>query len=192
LSIPESAFVLGHVGRMVPEKNHAFLIDLAADLCRRLPEAYLLLVGDGSMRHRLEDQVRSLGLTQKVLFTGFRDDIAEILQGAMDLFLFPSSYESAGMALVEAQAAGLPCLITDTIPEEVVIIPELVERASLNDGPRGWAEAILANWKHKASLNPIEAVARLRGTLFDLEANVSYLQELYSTVLSCRPHVSER
>lgn len=189
LGLPESAFVLGHVGRLVPEKNHGLLIDLAAEVCRRLPEAYLLLVGDGPLRRQLEDRVRSLNLAARVVFTGFRDDISEILQGAIDLFLFPSQYESAGMAMVEAQAAGLPCLISDTIPEEVVVVPELVQRVPLTGGPRGWAEAVLANRHHKAFMNTLEAAGRIRGTLFDLDANIRYLEALYSAGPCARaPH----
>lgn len=190
LGLPESAFVLGHVGRLVPEKNHGLLIDLAAEVCRRRPKAYLLLVGDGPLRQQLELQVRSLGLAERVVFTGFRNDISEILQGAVDLFLFPSKYESAGMAVVEAQAAGLPCLISDTIPEEVVVIPELVQRVSLTGGPRGWAEAVLAHRHRKAFKNPLEAAGQIRGTLFDLETNVRHLEAFYARALLFGARVS--
>ena len=127
LGLPESAFVLGHVGRFVPEKNHGFLIEIAAEVCRRVPEAHLLLVGDGPLRPAMEEKLVALGLSKRVTFTGLRQDVPKLLQGAIDIFLFPSLYEGLGIAVVEAQASGLPCLIADTISREVEVIPELVQ-----------------------------------------------------------------
>lgn len=181
LNIPESSFVMSHVGRFVPEKNHDLLIDIAAEVCQRLPEAYLLLVGDGPLRHYLEDRARALNLTSHIVFTGFRNDIAEILQGAVDLFIFPSKFESAGMALIEAQAAGLPCLISDAIPEEVLVIPELIERIPLNTSLKVWVEAVMQNQHNKNSMNKLDAIRRIRGTIFDIEANIRCLELYYST-----------
>ncbi len=189
LNLPESAFVMGHVGRFVPEKNHDLLIEIAAEVCQRLPEVYLLLVGDGPLHQQLEDKVQSLGLTTRVVFLGFRHDVPEILRGAMDLFLFPSRYEAAPVAVMEAQAAGLPCVIADTIPEEVVVIPELVQRVSLNAGPGGWVEAVLDARSNTTAMTPFDAAGRMRGTLLDLDANVRHLEALYmiGQRIDCRP-----
>jgi len=183
LNLPESAFVIGHVGRFVPEKNHDFLIDIAAEVCQQLPEAYFLLIGDGPVRRSIEERVLALNLSSRVVFTGIRNDIPEILQGAVDLFLFPSQYESAGMALVEAQAAGRPCLISDAIPEEVVVIPELVKRLPLSVGRRAWAKAILHDRRLKNFMSTSETVRRIGGTLFDLAANIRFLEALYSATM---------
>lgn len=107
----------------------------------------------------------------------------------MDLFLFPSRYEAAPVAVMEAQAAGLPCVIADTIPEEVVVIPELVQRVSLNAGPGGWVEAVLDARSNTTAMTPFDAAGRMRGTLLDLDANVRHLEALYmiGQRIDCRP-----
>jgi glycosyltransferase involved in cell wall biosynthesis len=179
LSLPESAFVLGHVGRFVPEKNHSFLMEIAAEVCRRVPAAYLLLVGDGPLRPAMEKKLADLGLSKRVIFTGNRQDVPRLLQGAMDIFLFPSLYEGLGISVVEAQVSGLPCLIADTISQEVEVIPELVQWLSLSAGSRSWADAVLATMGHQVALSPRVALERVRQTAFDLEFNVRYLKALY-------------
>jgi glycosyltransferase involved in cell wall biosynthesis len=183
LGIPESAFVIGHVGRFMAQKNHDFLIDLAAQVCRRLPHAHVLLVGDGPLRPAMEDKVARFGLTQQVRFTGIRTDMPRLMRGAMDAFLFPSLYEGMGMVVLEAQAAGLPCLITDTLPEEVAIIPELVRRLPLSAGAAEWAKAVIECSNNLVTMSPQESAERIRGTLFDLEANIRSLEAFYDSSL---------
>jgi glycosyltransferase involved in cell wall biosynthesis len=181
--LPESAFVLGHVGRLAPVKNHGFLIDITAEVCREMPEAYLLMVGDGELRPGIEEKVARLGLGRRVIFAGTRLDVPRLLRGAMDIFVFPSIFEGMGMAVLEAQAAGLPCLISDTVPEEAEVIPGLLQRISLAEGAQGWAKAILAARDNRLRLSPVEAINRMRGTLFDIEANVRHLEALYTAGL---------
>lgn len=183
LGLPESAFVLGHVGRFDLQKNHSFLIDLAAEVCRRMSDAYLLLVGDGPLRPAMEEKVARLGLGRRVIFAGIRRDVPRLLRGAMDIFVFPSYFEGLPCVLMEAQAAGLPCLITDTIAEETGVIPGLIQRISLTEGTKGWAEAILAARGNRVVLSPPEAIKKMRGTMFDIEANVRHMEALYSAAL---------
>jgi len=184
LGLAESAFVMGHVGRFHPQKNHSFLIDIAAEVCRLLPEAHLLLVGDGKLQRAMEEKVARLGLKRRVTFTGIRRDIPELMSGAMDCFLFPSLFEGLPLVLLEAQAAGLPCLVSDTISEEVVAIPELVQRVALTESPQRWADAVLAARDNWVPLNRLEGATRMRGTLFEIETNVRHLEALYAPVMS--------
>jgi len=101
-----------------------------------------MLVGDGALREQMEDQIAKLSLSDKVILTGVRHDIPKLLQ-AMDVFLFPSFYEGMPIALVEAQTAGLPCVISDVITEDVCVT-EQITRLPLEAGADAWAEAVCA------------------------------------------------
>jgi len=137
----ENKFVLGNIGRFGIEKNHKFLIDIFAEVKKKRPESVLLLVGDGELRSEIERKVDTLGLEDSVIFTGVRQDVSELLQ-AMDVFVFPSLFEGLPVTVIEAQAAGLPCLISDTITDEVQIT-DSVEALSLTETSQKWAENIL-------------------------------------------------
>ncbi len=141
--IPVNAFVIGHVGRFVPVKNHTFILDIAAEVIKKQPKMYLLLVGDGSLRPEIEQKASSLGLRERVIFAGIQSDIPCIMRGAMDVFLFPSLYEGLGNVRLEAQASGLPCIVSDVVPEEGDLVKPLVRRISLSQPASVWAEVIL-------------------------------------------------
>ena len=132
LHLADDAYVIGHVGRFFHQKNHAFLLELFARLHQERPEAVLVLAGDGPLREEMEKKVENLHLKKKVKFLGVRSDISRLLQG-FDMFVFPSLHEGLPVTLVEAQGAGLPCLISDTITPEVDLGIQLVDRLPLND-----------------------------------------------------------
>jgi glycosyltransferase involved in cell wall biosynthesis len=113
-----NSLVLGHVGRFCIEKNQTFLIKLLCEVRKRIPDVCLLFVGDGPMRMEIESRVQQMGLMENLQFLGTRSDIDRILQ-AMDIFILPSLFEGLPIVGVEAQAAGLPCIVSDTIPEEL-------------------------------------------------------------------------
>ncbi len=112
--------VVGHVGRLHYQKNQTFLLESFARLHQREPRARLILVGDGPNLLSLEAKAVDLGVDREVLFLGHRDDVARLLQ-AVDLYVMPSRFEGLGMAAVEAQAAGLPCLLSDAFPKAAAI-----------------------------------------------------------------------
>ena len=142
VGIPEKSYVIGHVGRFAEQKNHKFLMQIAAEIVKRMDDVYFLLVGDGPLRQRMMERAEELGLKERIIFTGVRSDIPDLMLGAMDLFLFPSLYEGLPVSLIEAQASGLPCLISDVIAEEADIIKPLIHRLSLNLPAPAWAERI--------------------------------------------------
>jgi glycosyltransferase involved in cell wall biosynthesis len=143
-NIPRGAYVVGHVGRFDKQKNHTFLVEIAAELVRSDPNVFVLLVGDGSLRADIEAKVRTSGLVGNVRFALVRSDVFQIMNGVMDVLLFPSLHEGLGLVLVEAQAAGLPCICSDVVPEEAFVLPELVTTLSLDLPASTWAEAVLA------------------------------------------------
>jgi glycosyltransferase involved in cell wall biosynthesis len=172
-----SRFTLVHVGRLVSEKNHALLLRLTQTLLRKVPETRLWLVGDGPERKNLENQCHALGIASAVRFWGARSEVADFLQAA-DLFVFPSHAEGLGLAAVEAQAAGLPVLCAEQLPEELEVFPDRVRRLALNLPIEQWAEAAQA----MRTISPLPSAKRQAGlaqSIFSLEANVTALSEVY-------------
>lgn len=179
LGIPREAFIVGHVGRFTPEKNHAFFLAVMAEVIRRTPAAYAVLVGDGPLRAEVEAQANHMGLADRVRFLGVRADVPRLMQGAMDVFLLPSLREGLPLVLVEGQAAGLPCVISDVIAEEADVVPALIHRCSLNDSAAAWAEAVVA-----ASSRPhVHTQAECRGIVeaspFNVDNAVRDLAGMY-------------
>lgn len=123
LGINDSDILIGHVGRFVPQKNHAMLIDIFNECYKKNNQYKLLMVGTGELEAAIKEKVKRMGLEKNTIFVGFRTNVNEYMQ-AMDLFILPSLLEGLGLVLVEAQAGGLPCIATaDTIPDEVKINP---------------------------------------------------------------------
>jgi glycosyltransferase EpsF len=140
LSVAEDEILLGCVARMERVKNHGFTIQvLRACLDRGLP-VRLALVGDGALRMEIEQQVARAGLAERVSFLGVRRDIPRLLS-AFDALLFPSLYEGLPVTLVEAQAAGLPCLVSSHVSDEADLGAGLIEWLSIQS-PGLWAERV--------------------------------------------------
>jgi len=181
LGIPEKALVIGHVGRFARQKNHRFILRVAAEISRLEPDFRLLLVGQGPLRPDLERLADQAGLKDKVIFTGPRADVPRLMLGAMDVFLFPSLFESLGIVVLEAQAAGLPCLVSETIPEEAEVVTPLFRRLSLSEPPSRWAEAILA--AREVTVTQPEALEIMEHSHFNIESSCRELVGIYQTQL---------
>lgn len=132
-------FVVGHIGRFNQQKNHAFLIDIFAEIKKNHKDAVLLLCGKGEKETEIYDKVKKIGLCDSVRFLGVRSDIPQLLS-AMDIFVFPSFYEGMPNTVIEAQATGLPCYISDRITKEAAIT-DLVTFLPLQK-PELWQETI--------------------------------------------------
>ena len=141
LEIPEEAFVIGHVGRFSKEKNHERIIRVMKQVNEVKENAFLLLVGTGELLSDVESQIESNALSQNTLILSNRTDIPRLLK-AMDVFLLPSLYEGFPISLIEAQAAGLRCVVSDTVPKDSFISGK-VTALSLNDPDEKWRDEIL-------------------------------------------------
>lgn len=171
--------VFGHVARFIPIKNHEFLIDVFANLVRELPNAQLLLLGDGPTRPKIENKVKELHLEKNVHFLGVRSDVSELL-AAMDVFVFPSIKEGLPVSVVEAQATGLPVLLSEGITEAASILPS-ARRISLNEGAQVWANNALAMLDNRIS--PDEAQIKLGAAGFDAVQNAQEISSFYKELL---------
>lgn len=182
LGIPPYAFVIGHVGRFFEQKNHKFLLEVACKLLKQDSQIYLLLVGDGPLRSEIESQIRSLGLTERVVIAGVRSDIPKILLGGMDMFVFPSLYEGLPMAVMEAQAAALPTVLSDAITPEVDIVKPLINRMPLSASPEEWAHTILTLKRRTHRLTPLDAVSIFKQSHINIEISTERLLHEYQHV----------
>lgn len=138
LGIPHGVRLIGHVGRLVMEKNHDFMLRVAVEC----PEAWFVFIGDGPLRTGLQEKTIALGIDKRVIFAGARSDVPALLK-SMDVFLFPSLYEGLGLAMVEAQAAGLPVVHADHLPKDAAVIPELCSALPLTASAKTWAERLM-------------------------------------------------
>ncbi len=170
----ENKFIVGHIGRMFPGKNHPYLLEVFKAYSQKNQNSVLLLVGDGPSRKEIEDKAQSLGIREKVIFTGVRSDVNEVLQ-AMDFFVFPSIYEGLPVTVIEAQAAGLPCLISDSVTDEVCIT-NLVTRYSLSNSPEMWAEKIdeLSKLAKREDMS-----TEIANAGYDIKTTSKWLQNFY-------------
>jgi glycosyltransferase involved in cell wall biosynthesis len=182
LDLPEDAFVVGHVGRFDPQKNHDFLVDIAAELVRLEPRARLVLVGAGPLHSTIRARVRDGGLEDRVLFLGVRADAIELMRAAFDVFLLPSFHEGLPVVSIEAQAAGLPCVLTSSIAQEADIVPGLVKRVSLDESPAAWSREALA--AQDRSTTPAEALAFLENSAFNIQRGLAALADVYTSSAS--------
>lgn len=166
--------VVGHVGRFSQAKNHSFLLEIFVAFLVKNPNAILLLVGSGENMAKIQSKALEIGIAEKIRFLGIRTDVAELLQ-AMDVFVFPSLYEGLPVTMIEAQAAGLPCVISDRVPLECIITKGLVDVFPLSAGPNAWAEKILEKCNTPRSDRKTEIVEHG----FDITTEVHKLQEFY-------------
>ncbi len=172
--IDPAEIVVGHVGNFHAPKNHAFLVSIAASATRRRAGVCVLCVGRGLLQRQIRLQFEQHGV--RVIFTGERADVPRLLR-AMDVFVFPSFCEGLGLALVEAQASGLPCVVSDGVPREVDVVPGLIRWLPLSAGADVWADAVL-----EAAGRPNQSaigLAAVRQSPFSADASFEHVRSIY-------------
>lgn len=168
----DGSFVIGCVGRFSYQKNQEFLLSVFRAVTQRVPDAYLLLVGEGPMEAELKEQAQRLGIGNRVIFMGQRNDVPQLLQ-AMDVFCLPSRFEGLGIVLVEAQAAGLICFTSENIVNEVCITDHLIK---LPFDPQLWSNAIASvswGYQRKNMYGPITDAG------YNLKFQIKNVEKLY-------------
>lgn len=175
--VDDKTMIFGHVGRFNKQKNHHFLIEVFREIKKINVDAKLVLVGTGELVGVVKEQIADYGLQQDVILTGEADNIPELLS-AMDVMLLPSLYEGLPLVVIEWQAAGLPCVISDVITDECVVEPDVI-KLSLKDEPAAWAKAAL-QVNHLDRANRTEIVKQdLKNNGFDIKADAELLKNLY-------------
>jgi glycosyltransferase involved in cell wall biosynthesis len=173
----DEIFVI-HVGRFDPQKNHEFLIRIAKAMAEREPKVRLLMLGQGTLRPSIEKQAEELGIKERVIFGGSRPDVPHCLLAA-DVFLMPSWHEGLPLAGLEAQSAGLPLVVADTVTPELAVVPGQVQFLSLSQSPDEWAQAVLSAAQAGSTLSRADALATMEASEFNIENTVAALEKIY-------------
>lgn len=171
----EDSFVVGHVGRFHPQKNHKFLIEIFAKIKEKKENAKLLLIGSGDLEKEIKKQVRKLKLQDNVIFLGNRKDMNDLYQ-CMDVFLFPSLIEGLGIVAIEAQASGTPVICSDQLPPEVEIT-SICKKISLTENEKKWAEEVIKITNENQTKKNLQQ--NIINSGFDLVSTVKMLQNFY-------------
>ncbi len=177
--------VIGHVGRFHYAKNHEFLLEIFAEIAKVREDAALLLVGEGSRMEMIRELSAKLGIEDKVIFAGRQSKVSDFYY-AMDLLVFPSRYEGLPGTIVEAQACGLPCVLSDAITKDVAVTP-LLQYESLSSSPKIWAQKalehrmVISQKKKEGSLESPTKLLKQNG--FDVVGQVEKLEHYYRELL---------
>ena len=168
--IAENDFVVGHVGRFFPEKNHEFLVEVFAEMLKRAPSMKLLLLGDGPLQERIKQKIEALGISKSVILAGLQK-FTMPFYCAMDIFCLPSLREALGIVLLEAQYNGLPCVVCDCVPKEVDISSNTMY---LPLQKRMWIETLF-----ELSENRVRKLDVPQNNKYDINLNEGVLRALY-------------
>lgn len=169
----ENDFIVGSVARFVKVKNHSFILDMFYEIKKFYKNSKLVLVGDGPLRSELMDKVNKMDLSEDVMFIGVVGNVNEYMS-MLDVLLMPSLFEGLPVSIIEAQAAGLPCLISDGVPIECKIT-DLVRQIPLSESAEAWAKAAIeaSRTERKDTSEEIKAAG------YDVKENAEKLQSFY-------------
>ncbi|MHB1001506.1 MAG: glycosyltransferase family 1 protein [Armatimonadota bacterium] len=179
LGIADDCMIIGHIGRFYEQKNHKHIIDIAKAFKSHDYRCRFVLAGDGPVRKEIEQSILENGLLDYIKLLGIRNDIPELMK-LFDVFIMPSLFEGLPVVLIEAQASGTPCVISDVITDEVDMGLDLVKQISLQAPIDSWVTAIIdvaENRKRPAS-SVIHKALTDRG--YDVSENLNHLYELYN------------
>lgn len=179
LNIDEETFVMGHIGRFVEQKNHNFLIEIFAELYKEKPNSVLMLVGQGPLQDDMKEKVEQLELSNNVMFLGQRNDAARLYQ-AIDVFVLPSLYEGLPVVGVEAQAAGLLCVLSDDMTKETKVLDTTVFN-TLNQSASEWAKTILTKSNEYTRQKTND---EMKNKNFDIDTEACKLEKVYYDLLN--------
>lgn len=173
----EDKFVIGHVGRFAYQKNHEFIIDVFSEIVNTGCNAKLLLIGEGELQNTIETKVQLMGLSDKVIFAGGVSNVNAYMM-AMDAFLFPSLFEGLPVTIIEAQAAGLPIVLSSSITKEILLTPT-VTMVDITEPLSIWRDAVCkySNFNRNNNYNEI-----IYG-LYDIKRNAKNLERFYENVI---------
>lgn len=177
LGVAEDSKIIGHVGRFDSFKNQIFIVEWLSQYPEK-ENCTLVFVGDGEERATVENKAVEYGLKNKVVFTGVRKDVPELMN-LFDILVFPSKVEGLGGVVLEAQAAGTPSVLSNAVPNEVDMGLDLIERRGLNDGLSKWNEAVNKSFSKKSP-----SFDNIKNAFNNKKYSLNYAIERYSNIYS--------
>ena len=171
----QKCFVIGHVGRFNIQKNHSRLLDIFTKIAKDVPDARLVLIGTGELEGAVKEKASAIGIRDKTLFPGQMADVSEWYQ-AIDCFVLPSLFEGLPVVGIEAQAAGLPCVFSDRVTDEVLLSPE-ARRVSLGADDAEWVREIMAT--RRSETDRTKGMDLVRRAGYDIHTEAKKLQNTY-------------
>jgi len=180
LDLSSAARILLFVGRMTEYKNPCFLLDILEQVIGDEPEAVAVFAGVGPLESELDELAKKKGVQHRIRQLGFRDDVPDLMLSS-DILVWPSveiPKEGLGLGIIEAQAAGLPIVMSKSVPEEAIVVAELVETLPLSAGAIVWGEKV-AQILHKKLPAQSEALSRVEASTYSMKAGVGNLMALY-------------
>lgn len=170
----EGKHAYGNIANFIASKNHSYLLRIYREIIELDPDAVCFCLGEGDLRPQIEEEIKELHLEGRVILTGIRGDVPDFMS-ALDVLVFPSRFEGLPLTLIEAQAAGLPSLISDTITGDVIVTEGIVQQLSIELDPKGWAErAVLLAKEQSDRTCPYESIAAAG---YDIRQLVQWYQE---------------
>lgn len=173
----EDRYIVGHVGSLSYSKNHKFIISVFQKLLQKKSNAVLWLIGSGPLESDIRKRIFDLGLNDQVYLFGNKSNIPDLLS-AMDAFIFPSLYEGFPNAVLEAQTSGLPCVISDTITNEVVITENCIQ-LPLSLSAENWADKLIVS---TSIMKREQGVRIIKEAGLSVEDEIIKIEKIYSDV----------
>lgn len=170
-------FVIGNIGRFMPQKNHSFMLEVFASLLKQCPDSVLMLIGEGELTDQVKQQAKALGVENQVLFLGRIKNVEDYYQ-AMDVFFLPSIFEGLGIVNIEAQSAGLECIVSDVVAAEANAAG-MVRFLSLKAPVEEWVAALLSA-KGQERRDCSDLIIRAG---YDIAATGKALEKIYTDLM---------
>lgn len=177
LGVADGELLCGHVGTFSSQKNHNFLMDIFCEVLKINPKARLVCCGAGPLMSKAKEKACKLGILDYIIFTGVVSNANEYMM-AMDVMVFPSFNEGFPITIIEAEATGLPVVMSDTITEEIDLT-DLVHRHSLNDLPKYWARTIC----ELKEGNRVHYNQFINETKYNIDRSAKFIESLYEKMI---------
>jgi glycosyltransferase involved in cell wall biosynthesis len=190
LGVAQDRPVIGHVGRFVEEKNHRMVIDIAEESLAKLPNAVFLLIGGGPLQNEIKSDIRRRGLDHRCLILGQRDDVPQLMMHVLDVLILPSLHEGMSMTLLEAQAAGIPSIVSDRVPRSSEIVSGLVQFVPLTSSS-AWSNLLSETIAIGPPMSQASALAIMEKSPADIRMSVERLRDVYESAISHEGHIVE-